>query len=147
MKRLFPRHAVVGRDTALFIYHFEDHPRYRALTAQILRQVSTGHCRAVVSELTLLELLVQPLRLDRQDVADEYELLLSNFPNLDIVSMDRAIILRAALLRAHHALRTPDALIVATAIEQGASLLVTNDRQLQKLVDIEVVCLDNLVPD
>ena len=106
MKRLFPRHAVIGLDTALFIYHFEDHPRYRTLTAQILRQVSAGHCRAVVSELTLLELLVQPLRLERQDVADEYELLLASFPHLDLISMDRAIILRAAQLRARVGLGT-----------------------------------------
>lgn len=145
MKRLFPRHAVIGLDTALFIYHFEDHPRYRALTAQILRQISAGRCRAVVSELTLLELLVQPLRLERQDVADEYELLLANFPHLDLISMDRAIILRAAQLRARVGLRTPDALIAATAIERGASLLVTNDRQLLRLTDIEVVCLDDLL--
>jgi predicted nucleic acid-binding protein len=145
VKRLFPRHAVIGLDTALFIYHFEDHPRYRTLTSAILRQVSNGYCRAVVSELTLLELLVQPLRLERQDVADEYELLLADFPHLDLVPMDRAIILRAAHLRARHGLRSPDALIAATALEQSASLLITNDRQWQKLTEVEVVCLDDLL--
>lgn len=146
MKRLFSGHKVIGLDTALFIYHFEDHPRYRALSAQILSLVSAGHCRGVISELTLLELLIQPLRLDRQDVADEYELLLDNFPNLVLISMNRAIILQAAQLRACHGLRTPDALIAATAINERATLLVTNDRQLQRLTEIEVVCLDDLLP-
>ena len=68
MKRLLQSHAAVALDTSLFIYHFEDHPRYRDLTSHILRAVSKGECGAVVSELTLLELLVRPLQLERQDV-------------------------------------------------------------------------------
>jgi hypothetical protein len=36
----------------------------------------------------------------RQDVADEYELLLSYFPNLDLESVSKEVLLGAAALRA-----------------------------------------------
>jgi len=39
----------------------------------------------VISELTLMELLSGPLKKDRQDISDEYELLLTHFPNLTLV--------------------------------------------------------------
>ena len=143
MKRLLQSHAAVALDTSLFIYHFEDHPRYRDLTSHILRAVSKGECGASVSELTLLELLVRPLQLERQDVADEYEALLSHFPNLELVPLTRRIVLRAAAIRARYGFRTPDALILATAIIQGATLAITNDLQWKKVQEIEVACLDD----
>jgi predicted nucleic acid-binding protein len=42
-------------------------------------------------------------------------------------------------------LRTPDAIIVATALAGNATLLVTNDKALRKLKEIEVICLADLV--
>lgn len=143
MKNLLRGHATVALDTSLFIYHFEAHPRYRDLTSNILGAVSKGECCAVVSELTLLELLVRPLQLDRQDVADEYEVLLAHFPNLELVPLDRRIVLRAASIRARYGFRTPDALIIAMAIEKGATLAIANDRQWKKVAEIKVACLDD----
>jgi predicted nucleic acid-binding protein len=146
LKKLLLSHAEVALDTSVFIYHFEDHPRYRDLTGRILRTISRGECRAVVSELTLLELLVRPLKLERQDVADEYEALLSHFPNLELVPIFRRVVLRAAILRARYGLRTPDALILATAILQGATLAITNDRQWKRVEEVvNVACLDDFL--
>jgi len=36
------RHTVVGLDTALFIYHLEDHPRYSVITADLFRKWKKG---------------------------------------------------------------------------------------------------------
>jgi predicted nucleic acid-binding protein len=80
-----------------------------------------------VSELTLLELTVRPLQLARQDVADEYELLLSYFPNVELEPVSREILLDAAALRARHRLRTPQAILLATGIRCAATAAVTND--------------------
>lgn len=143
MKKLLLSHATVALDTSVFIYHFEAHPRYRDLTVRILRTISRGECRAVASELTLLELLVRPLQLERQDVADEYEALLSHFPNLELVPLSRKVVLRAATLRARYGLRTPDALILATAIVQGATLVITNDRHWKRVEEVKVAFLDD----
>ncbi len=139
------RHPVVGFDTSPFIYHFEAHPDFAPLTTSILKTIQSGTCRGIVSDISLLEVLVLPLRQERQDIADEYEVLLTNFPNLSLVPVSRETILRGASIRALSGLNTPDALIVATAIEHGATLVITNDQQWKKVKGIEVVCLDDLL--
>jgi uncharacterized protein len=96
-------------------------------------------------KLTLLELTVRPLQLGRQDVADEYELLLDHFPNLQLAPITREILLLAAGLGARHRLRTPDAIQVATAIQRGATLAITNDDAWRVLPFIETVILADLI--
>ncbi len=144
MKKVIQGHRIIALDTCVWIYHFEDHPKYRKATAELLHHIEQGHCRAIVSELCLLELLVRPLRLNRQDIADEYETLLTHFPNVVLTPVSREVLLSAAGIRARHRLRTPDALIIATALQQGATLMFTNDDQWERVGEIDVVRLDDL---
>ena len=141
MKEILDGHKNIALDSCVWIYHLENHPGYAALTRQVLEAVEGGSWRAVSSELTLLEILVRPLQLSLPDVADEYELLLSSFPHLSLDSISRDILLQAAEIRALHGLRTPDAIVVATAIAAGATLLITNDRHFSRVSGIQVSCL------
>lgn len=52
------------------------------------------------------------------------------FP-IEVVALDRGVAERAALLRARHGgrLKLPDALVVATAIEMEADVVITTDRR------------------
>jgi predicted nucleic acid-binding protein len=143
MKDLLGDHKVIALDSCVWIYHLERHPEYATLARQVLEAVEGGSCRAVSSELTLLEILVRPLQLELQDVADEYELLLSSFPNLTLEPISRDVLLQAATLRARHGLRTPDAIVSATAMVAEATLLVTNDRHFSKVPGIQVACLSD----
>src|ERR1700752_2874462 len=94
---------------------------------RLVQSLEQGRFRGIVSELTLLELTVRPLQLGRQDVADEYELLLSYFPNVQLEPVSREVLLDAASLRARFRLRTPDAILVSTGIRSAATAAVTND--------------------
>jgi uncharacterized protein len=141
MNELLDAHKVIVLDSCVWIYHLENHPEYATLTSQVLEAVEGGICRAVSSELTLLEIMVRPLQMELQDVADEYELLLCSFPNLSLEPISRDILLQAATIRASHSLRTPDAIVTATAMACGATLLVTNDRHLSRVPGIQVACL------
>jgi len=143
MKDLLGAHKVIALDSCIWIYHLEKHPEYAALTRQVLEAVEGGSCRAVSSELTLLEILVRPMQMELQDVADEYELLLSGFPNLSLEPISRDILLQAATIRARHGLRTPDVIVAATAIAAEATLLVTNDRHFSKVPEIQIACLSD----
>jgi len=143
MSELLGQHRMVALDTCVWIYHLEDHPDYCRLTTEILTAVSAGKCAAVVSELTLMELLVRPLQLEREDVADEYETLLAHFPNLSLIPIHRDPLRKAAVVRARYGLRAPDAVIVATAILQGATGVITNDRHWKRVEGIDVICLDD----
>ncbi|MEX0827855.1 MAG: PIN domain-containing protein [Haliea sp.] len=139
--RQLHKHRLIALDTCVWIYHFEQHPRFGKTAGDVLDAVANGHCRAAISELTLMELLTGPLKLDRQDVADEYELLLSHYPNLSLVPVTRNVLLDAAQIRASHGFNTPDAIILATARQSGASLVVTNDRRWGNFPGVKVLFL------
>jgi predicted nucleic acid-binding protein len=139
--RSFGPHKRILIDTSVWIYHFEAHPHFGTAAGEIIESLEAGQFRGIVSELTLLELTVRPLQLGRQDVADEYEILLSYFPNLELEPISRAILLEAARLRASRRLRTPDAIQLATGLRLGATLAITNDSRWRKLPDIETVIL------
>ncbi len=138
-------HLRVGLDTSLFIYHLESRSRYSDTTTAIFQQLERGSFEGVTSVLTLMELAVKPLQLGRPDVADEYEILLANFPNLTIAQIDRAVARRAAELRSSYRLRPADALHVACTIEAGASAFLTNDRDLRRISDLEILILEDYV--
>jgi predicted nucleic acid-binding protein len=120
-------HQRILIDSSVWIYHFEQHTEFGAPAGRVIEGLEEGVYRGITSELTLLELIVRPLLLGRQDIADEYELLLNYFPNLELEPITREILLDAAALRARYRLRTPDAILLATAIHSRATAAVTND--------------------
>ena len=97
--------------------------------------------------ITVLEILVKPRRDGHFAASRDYEELLTTYPNLHILDVDIAVAVLAAELRAKYAIRTPDALQIATAVHAGASGLITNDEQLKQVAHegIELLLLDDLL--
>jgi predicted nucleic acid-binding protein len=138
--------GIVGLDTAIFIYHLESSEKYRDIAGAILATIEHGECHAVTSVLSLLELNVRPYQMKKSYVAREYEILLANFPNLEIVDITRDIARKAAQLRALYNVRTPDAIQLAACIERGANLFMTNDKNFLKVKHgIEIAILDDFL--
>lgn len=138
------RHQLIGLDTSIFIYHLEANPQYLPLTQQVLESIETGRCSGVVSTVTLMELTVHPWRINRADIARQYEVLLANFPNLRLIDVTREIARQAAQLRASYNVRPADALQVASAMISQATLWVSNDKKLKRLgAEIEIVILED----
>jgi uncharacterized protein len=134
-------HELIALDTAVWIYHFEGSKIYGPAADAILEAVSGGRVAAVASELVLLELLVAPLKKGAPEVADEIEIAVLYFPHLHLVPVTRSVLLRAAVIRARYGLRAADAIMVATAVESGATLAVTNDVAWRKVRELEVLVL------
>lgn len=103
--------------------------------------------RAGSSVLVLGELLVQPLRVGRLDLVDRYQGLFTSDEVFSVWDVNRAIVGQAASLRANHGLKMLDALHVATAIQNGATIFVTNDEGIRRVEEIKVVILaDHVSP-
>jgi len=101
---------------------------------------------AVTSVVTVMELTVRPWQLGRSAVAREYEALLVHFPNLVLADVTRDVARRAAQLRAQYNIRPADALQAATALLDGATAFVTNDRKLTRLTpELDVILLENFI--
>ena len=70
---------------------------------------------------------------------------LNAFSSLSIVSIDEKLAEAAALLRARYTIRLPDALQVAAAIQEEATLFLTNDKRVKKVEAVQVLVLSELL--
>lgn len=147
LARALRSHELMGLDTSPFIYHIEGRSRFAEPAGVVFDELARGALDGVTSVLTLMELVVRPLQMGRRDVADEYETLVANYPNLVIANVDRTTARRAAELRAVYRLRSPDALQIAACLQAGADLFVTNDRDLRRVKEIEVILLEDFTTD
>lgn len=129
-------------DTAPIIYYIEGkQPVYKLALNDIFSENSKGNIFFATSALTLLELLVQPLRLKRSDLVKKYKNILTTSANLKIIDLDPETSLIAAKLRAAYNLKTPDAIQVASSIISGSDIFLTNDKQLSAVQEIRVLVL------
>lgn len=138
------QHRRVLIDTSVWIYHLEQNPQFAAAAGRVIECMQDGKFRGMSSELTLLELTVRPLQLGRQDVADDYELLLAHFPYFELEPIKRSVLLEAAGIRARLRLPTPDAIQIATGVTCGATLVVTNDEAWRSLPFVQTLILADL---
>ena len=138
------RGSTVGLDTGPLIYYIEEHPAFLAKIKPFFEAAERGDFRVVTSYVTLIEVLVHPLRQGRPELAEEYRDILLQSPALTAVALDEGIAEESARLRALHNIRTPDAIQLATAIRSGASWFLTNDAELASLPEISVLVLKQL---
>jgi predicted nucleic acid-binding protein len=134
----------VGIDTAPLIYFIEGNNKYTPVVDPFFQAMDRGEFMVVTSTITLLEVLVQPLRLGKIDLVAQYREILLDTNNLVIVDVIPDIAEGAAGLRASYNLRTPDAIQIATTMFMGSTTLLTNDKELRKMEGVKVVLLDDL---
>jgi len=142
IKELLEKYRIVGIDAVAFIYHFEENEKYLPFTNVLFEMIESGKVRAVTSTITLMEILVKPRRDGNQKAADEYKFILQTFPNLEVRNIDAEVAERAAEIRAKYGVRPPDALQVAASLINNAEALITNDRELKKIREIETIVMD-----
>ncbi|MGK7894341.1 MAG: type II toxin-antitoxin system VapC family toxin [Xenococcus sp. (in: cyanobacteria)] len=132
-------------DTVVLIYAVEQAQIYGSLLAELWAKRQAGNLAIFTSELTLMELLVIPIRNSHTFLIEAYERLLRS-PQIQLLPIDQLILREAARLRAiMPSLRTPDAIHVATAMTSGCSQFLTNDRRLRIISDLPVVILDEVL--
>ena len=135
----------IGLDTAPLIYFIEQNSTYLENVRAFFIAMGRGEFRVVTSTLTLTEVLVHPLRSGNEELAREYRDIIFDQAHLTTFPVSAAIAERAAHLRASHNLRTPDAIQIATAIEEGATVFLTNDARLPVIVDLKMLVLNDLL--
>lgn len=134
----------IGLDTSPFIYFVEQNPRYVDLMREVFKRITKGDFQSCSSVITLTEVLVQPLRKNDQTLANEYRDLLLNGANFQLLRLTALAAETAAELRAKYRLRTPDALQIATVLENGCDAFLCNDKDLNKVTELKILVLDEL---
>ena len=114
-------------DTTVLAAYFDANDSTHPVAAYILREmVATGRNPGIVSMVTVMEILVRPMR----SVPPGHHTVLGflrTYPNLACLPVDLQVARDAAHLRAENRFAPPDALIVGTGLAAQIRHLVTND--------------------
>ena len=134
----------VGLDTAPLIYFIEENPAFIETVKLFFEAMDRGDFLVVTSTVTLLEVLVHPLRSNNRELATEYRDILLN-SKLMTLEISNDIAQQAAQLRAVYNIRTPDAIQISAALNAGATHFLTNDIRLPEIPSIQILSIDALV--
>lgn len=151
LERAIPAGDRILLDTsALAAYLDSTESVHRAAVHVLESLVATGRNEAVVSMITVMELLVRPLRASPPG-HDTILQFLAHHPHLRAIPLDLQMAQDAAFLCAQHRFSPPDALVVGTALSSQVGHIVTNDGAwASKLAHLEprikVSTLSSLAP-
>jgi predicted nucleic acid-binding protein len=126
------------------IYFIEQHPKYIAKVRPFFQAFERGEFPVVTSLVTLVEVLVKPLRDSRADLLKGYRDIILKSPNLTALPAVLEIAEESALLRATYRWQTADAIQMATATVTGAGWLLTNDLKFPTLPGLSTLIVNTL---
>lgn len=129
-------------DTAPVIYEVERNPAFTAIVDPIFDRLDEDIV-SVVSPVTLAECLVVPIRLGLTDLQNVY---LNLFNRQDVVFAEStlAVAQTAARIRAQHNFLLADSFQIATAVQSGCDGFLTNDTQLNRFQELNVIVVSEL---
>lgn len=119
-------------DTNTIIYFLDGVSEFVDLLAPLFEMIELGQIKANVSVISEAELLVKPYRDNIQDALEVIRFFLDEFPNLKVIPVSREIADQAAKIRADLGIKLPDAIILATALQNQCDLLLGNDIKLMR---------------
>ncbi len=131
-------------DTNVFIYAIEGHDEYYDLLSYLFKHIENNHLLTVTSELTLAECLVKPEKDKNNEAIEHYKQHIKNSKQLKVVPISRRILINAAKVRSQLQLKLPDAIHMATAIDQNCKTFVTNDKKLRTPTEMQRIDMKDL---
>ncbi len=134
----------VGLDTSPLIYLAEANTDYKTVVKPFFEAVRHNEFIVVTSMISVVEVLVHPIRNNDTDLIQKYRDLLFKTRGLKTVMLSQPIAEEAARLRATNNIRTPDSIQMATAIVEEASFFLTNDKHFPSLPNLKILLLDDL---
>jgi len=135
----------IALDTSILIYHLEDVQPYSELTEVVFVMLANGSFTGIFSTLSVTELLVKPFAEGKEEQIAACERFIRSLPNTVLVAPGYEIARKAASLRGRYRLRTPDALLLSTALNEKAEAFLTNDTRLRgvEAEGIAILVLDD----
>lgn len=135
-------HNCVALDTGIFAYALNgrkqgDKEEVDNPIKEIFTMIENGEISAVTSTLTISEILTNPLLKGNYDVEKSIKFYLQHFPNLTIAPITSEVAVRAAHIEVEYNIESRDALFIATAIINGADIIVDRWNKLPDIKEIK----------
>jgi len=133
LKKFLERNKIIGIDTMIFVYLFEDNRKYANLSEFIFERIEKGFNTGVVSNLSLFEILAGVYKSSLKKTSRDYIRFFLETPNLKIIPPNIAILDIAAQMRAEYNTKSIDTICYITSVIYGANAFITNDIDLLKI--------------
>ena len=138
-------------DSSVVIAYLDQSAPTSEIASHVLdRLVGSGRNAAVLSMVTVTEVLIRPAQTGNAKHRETALQFLRHFPGMSLREVDFGIADRAAMLRGRYRLSAPDALVVATGMAAGVGTILSNDRDWSRLAEsttgASVVLLDDHLP-
>lgn len=130
-------------DASALIYLIEGRKPFGGRVREALAAAAAKHpdLGAATSRLTWLECRVGPMRANDNALLGVYDAFFVQ-PDLQWVELSKEVVELAAVIRASHGLRTPDALQAASCLQLGAAhLFLTGDAAFRRVAGLNVMVL------
>jgi predicted nucleic acid-binding protein len=128
-------------DASTIIYAIESLPPFRdTVIAWIMQAEGIVGGIVITSRLSRLECRVKPLREANAELLAKYDEFFTR-KLVSVAEITAPVIERATDLRVRYGLRTPDAVHLATAIEEHAAVFLTGDTALARCTEVRVEVL------
>ena len=131
-------------DSAPLIYFIEGNSTFQNILLRLFASVDKKELFFLTSTITLLEVLVKPIKDGNKSISEKYIEILTTSSGIDIFDLNISVAKEAAQLRAKYSLRTPDAIQIATSLVFGADYFLTNDSRLKNVTEIKIVLLSDI---
>ena len=118
-------------DTMLYVYWFENHPKYAARIEEIYSTMRLRGDLLCCSPLVYAEILVGPVATGDMDGVEALKTFFTS-PEISMLAFTTEAASSFAALRAS-GIKAPDAMNLATATHSGVDLFITNDKRLHKI--------------
>ena len=133
-----PDGATVLVDTNPIVYVLEGNP-LGAIFRGLFEAIDDGRIRALVTPITVAEVVSGPLKARKEALAERYRRTLTQSPGWSTREIDADVAVLAARLRLRHGLKLPDAIQLAVALEEGCYAVVTHDRDFSAVKDVLIL--------
>ena len=125
--------ASVLLDSSVLIYYLEGVKPYNLLAEKIFQNIVDENIRGFLSVISITEFVAKPLVDKKETDVESFKQFLVSLP-IQVLEVNYETAELTGKLRSQYpSVPTPDALIVATALENNCDILITNDKRLKKL--------------
>jgi predicted nucleic acid-binding protein len=134
-------------DTNIIIYLTDTIQPYEPLSRLIFEMIEMGAASAVLSIISVAEVMKGPINKRQNSSVQDVKKYLLNFPNIycQEITMDVLEHIGSNNSVDWPKLRTIDSLIIASGLENGVDLFVSNDAHFKKAIPADIsVSLDAL---
>ncbi|MDF1594330.1 MAG: PIN domain-containing protein [Desulfobacterales bacterium] len=128
-------------DSNIIIYLTDMIQPYDALSKELFTMVEEGKAEAVISIISVAEVMHGPIKAGKGDIAIEVKNYLVNFPNCQCMNITYEVLEKIGNDKRINwkALRSIDSLIIASGLYSKVDLIISNDRHFINALPAEML--------